>query len=417
MKIRAVRRVQLETETQLYDIEVSDYSNLCIKANDRDVVVHNSSIADSINQMSGPYCNNIAFFDGQGAFGTRINPTAFGSPRYVSSKISSFTKEVIFKDWEIVPLKPSYDETDLEPTMLLPLVPILLLNGIQGIATGYSTTILPRNLKDLITQQIKVLNGKDPINPLPYSKPIDNLAIRNDEFPNKYRFLGGCEVIDTASAKITKLPLGMTHAKIVENLAKMVDKGLIVNYIDKSKDEINIVVNFKRAAMKNKSGEFAARKLGLTTSVTERIIVLDSETSQSVVEYNDAADFIRDYTNWRLTFFPIRYKRLIQLNMVDIDRLNDIILAIDNDLGGQAKTLKNKADLITFITDIGVKDIDYISTLPVYRFTEEEYEKTTTKINELHIENDEYQEIINDQDRQKTIYIDELKEIKRKYGK
>ena len=42
------------------------------------------------------------------------------------------------------------------------------------------------NLNDLIEQQIKVLQGKTPINPLPYSKPIENIAIRSEENPNKY---------------------------------------------------------------------------------------------------------------------------------------------------------------------------------------------------------------------------------------
>lgn len=376
-----------------------------------------ASIAESINQMSGPYCNNVSFFDGHGAFGTRINPTAFGSPRYVSAKFSSFAKEVIFKDWEIVDLKPSYDETDEEPTMLLPLVPLVLLNGVQGIATGYSTTILPRDLKDLIDAQIKVLNGQAITNPLPYSRPIDNWAIRDEEFPNKYTFLGECEVIDTTNAKITKLPYGMTHARVVESLAKMVDKGLIDDYTDKSKAEINIVVAFKRAALRNKNGEYVARKLKLATGVTERIIVLDPETSQTVMEYHDAAKFIKDYTEWRLSFFPTRYERFIQLNLNEISRLNDIVLAIDNDLGGQAKKIKNKADLISFITKIGVIDIDYIASLPIYRFTEEEYDKAKNRINELEIQNTEFNGIINDVTKQKTIFIDELKEVKKKYAK
>lgn len=376
-----------------------------------------ASISESINQMTGTYCNNVPFFEGHGAFGTRVNPTSFGSPRYVSARISNFAKEVIFKDWEIVEMKPSYDETDVEPAMLLPLIPILLLNGIQGIATGYSTTILPRNLPDLIEQQIRVLQGKDAINPLPYSKPIDNLAVRNDENPNKYQFLGTCEVLDTSTAKITKLPFGMTHPKLLESLARMVDKGHIVDYTDKTKTEINIVVNFKRAALKGKSGEAVVRKLGLTTNVTERIIVLDSKTSQSVVEYNDAAKFIKDYTDWRLSFYPIRYERLIQLNLAEISRLNDIILAIDNDLGGMAKKLNNRAELVNFITNIGVIDIDYIASLPVYRFTQDEYDKAKNRIAELEAQNTDYQNIINDIDRQKTTYIDELKYIKKTFSK
>lgn len=376
-----------------------------------------SSISEAINQMSGPYCNNIAYFDGHGALGTRINPTAFGSPRYVSAKISSFAKEVIFKDWEIVPLKPSYDETDEEPTMLLPLVPLLLMNGIQGIATGYSTAILPRDLKDIIDEQIKVLKGQKPINPLPYSKPIDNLAIRDDDNGNKYTFLGECEVIDTSTAKITKLPFGMTHARVVESLAKMVEKGLIVDYVDKSKADINITVSFKRAALKNKNGEYVARKLKLSVSMTERIIVLDFETSQKVVEYNDAALFIKDYTNWRLSFFPTRFSRFIQLNLNEMSRLNDIIIAIDNDLGGQAKKIQNKADLVTFIKSINIVDVDYISSLPVYRFTREEYNKALNRIEELKKQNEYYQSIIDDIDKQKLIYIDELKQVKKDYAK
>lgn len=417
MKIKSVKRIKLDKPTQLYDITVPDYNNLCVKMGEKNIVVHNSSIADSINQMAGPYCNNVPFFDGHGAFGTRINPTAFGSPRYVSAKISQFSKDVIFKDWEIVEMKPSYDETDEEPIMMLPLVPVLLLNGIQGIATGYSTLILPRDLKDIIAEQVKVLNGEEAINPLPYSKPIDNIAIRNEEQPNKYQFLGKCEIVNTSTARIVKLPFGMTHAKIVENLAKMVDKNQVVDYIDKSKTEIDITVNFKRAALKNKTNEFAARKLGLTTGVTERIIVLDFETCKSVVEYNDAAKFIKDYTEWRLTFYPKRYERLIQINLVEIGRLNDIILAIDNDLGGQAKKIKNKAELIDFIKNIGVIDIDYISSLPVYRFTIEEYDKAKNRIEELENQNKDYQDIISNVDRQKSIYISELNEINKKYGK
>jgi DNA gyrase subunit A len=417
MKIKSIKKVKLETPIQLYDITVPDYSNFCIKSGDKNLVIHNSSISESINQMTGQYCNNVPFFDGHGAFGTRVNPTAFGQPRYVSAKISNFAKDVIFKDWEIVELKPSYDETDFEPTMLLPLVPLVLLNGIQGIATGYSTTILPRNLPDLIDQQLRVLQGKTPINPLPYSKPIDNLAVRNETSPNKYQFSGECEVIDTATAKITKLPFGMTHAKIVENLARMVDKGHIIDYIDKTKAEIDIIVIFKRATLKNKTGEAAVKKLGLTTGVTERIIVLDAETSQKVVEYDDPAQFIKDYTDWRLSFYPTRYKRLIQLNLAEISRLNDIVLAIDNDLGGQAKKLNNRTDLIDFITKIGVVDITYISSLPVYRFTRDEYDKAKNKIAELEAQNEDYTNIIGDVDRQKSIFSDELKEVKKKYGK
>jgi len=416
MRIKSIKKIKTEKPTQLYDISVSDYSNLCVKAESDNIVVHNSSISEAINQMSGPFCNNIPFFEGHGALGTRINPTAFGSPRYVSAKFGSFSKEVIFKDWEIVKLKPSYDETDFEPEMLLPLIPILLLNGIQGIATGYSTYILPRNLKDIIDRQIKVLKGKPIDNPLPYSKPIDNWAIRDENNPNKYTFMGECEVLDTARARITKIPYGLTHTKVKEQLAKLLDKGQIVDFVDKSKKEIDIVVTFKRAALRNKTGEHVVRKLRLTTGVTERIIVLDSETSESVVEYKDAADFIKDYTEWRLKFYPKRFERLIQLNNIEIQKLKDIVTAIDNDIGGMAKKISSKQDLTDFIKSLDIKNIEYIASLPVYRFTKDEYDKANDKIKELTEQNDYYQSVIDDVEKQKEIYIKELQEIKKKFA-
>jgi DNA gyrase subunit A len=376
-----------------------------------------ASVNDAINQMTGPYCNNYPFFEGHGAFGTRINPTTFGSPRYVSARTSQFTKDVIFKDIEIINKKPTYDETEEEPELLLPLIPILLLNGIQGIATGYSTTILPRNLNDIIDRQIKVLKEKEIDNPLPYSKPIDNWAIRDANNPNKYAFLGECEIIDTSKARITKLPFGLSHQKVLENLVKMVAKHQIVDFVDKTKDEVDIVVTFKKAAIKGKSPEFVARKLKLSTSMTERIIVLDAETSKSVVEYNDAAKFIKDYTLWRLKYYPDRYQRLIEINKKEINRLRDIVIAIENDINSKATNFKSKQEMVEFVTKIGINDVDYIVSLPIYRFTKDEYDKVKTRIEELENENTNFVSIINDVDKQKEIYITELREIKRKYGK
>ena len=78
---------------------------------------------------------------------------------------------------------------------------------------------------------------------------------------------------------------------------------------------------------------------------------------------------------------------------------------------------KNKSELVDFITKIGIIDVEYISSLPVYRFTEEEYNKAKDRIAELENQNQDYQDIINDVARQKSIYIAELKEIKKKYGK
>ena len=375
-----------------------------------------ASISEAISQMAGPFCNNVPFFDGDGAFGTKIAPTSFGQPRYISARQNNFTKDVVFRDWEIIQMIPTYDEKEEEPYLLLPLVPILLLNGIQGIATGYSTYILPRDLKDLIDRQIMHLEGKEIDDPLPYSKPIDNRAVRDTENPNKYYFFGEVEILDTSKARITKLPYGMSHNDLLKKLNKLIDKHKIRDFVDKSKKEIDIVVTFKKSALKGKKPENVIRTLGLYTSATERIVVLEPETSKRIEEYN-AVDFIRDYTDWRLKFYPKRYERLIKLNEEEIAKLTDIIIAIENNLGDKAKKVKNKSELKILCEELGICDTEYISSLPVYRFTIEEYEKAKNRIEELKKEIEEYNEIINNIDLQKKIYIRELKEIRKKYCK
>jgi len=375
-----------------------------------------ASISEAISQMTGPFCNNEPFFDGDGAFGTKIAPTSFGQARYISARQNNFTKDVVFRDWEIVEMIPTYDEKEEEPYLLLPLVPVLLLNGIQGIATGYSTYILPRDLKDLIDRQILHLQGKEIDNPLPYSKPIDNRAVRDDDNPNKYYFFGEVEILDTSKARITKLPFGMSHADLLKKLSKLIEKHKIRDYVDKSRKEIDIVVTFKKSALKGKKPEHVIRTLGLYTSATERIVVLEPNNSKTIEEYN-AVEFIKDYTDWRLSFYPKRYKRLIKLNEEEIKKLNDIIVAIENDLGKKARDVKNKSELKIICENLGICDTEYISSLPLYRFTIEEYEKTKNRIAELEKEIEEYKKIIADIDLQKRIYIDELKEIRKKYCK
>ena len=88
----------------------------------------------TINTLAAPYGNNVPLLKGDGAFGTLLNPTAYGASRYTSVSLSAFTKDVLFRDIEIIPLVDNYDETQREPKHFLPLVPVVLMNPQEGIA-------------------------------------------------------------------------------------------------------------------------------------------------------------------------------------------------------------------------------------------------------------------------------------------
>jgi DNA topoisomerase-2 len=109
-----------------------------------------ASATEAISLMAAPYCNNICLLAGVGAFGTRVGPTDWGAPRYTYVKKNAYTESLIYQDYDIIPLKENYDGSVMEPKHFLPVIPLVLLNGVSGIAVGWSTEILPRAFKDIV---------------------------------------------------------------------------------------------------------------------------------------------------------------------------------------------------------------------------------------------------------------------------
>jgi len=226
----------------------------------------------AINTLSAPYCNNIPLFDGEGAFGTLLKPTAYGASRYTSVKVSQFTKDVIFKDIEIIPMVDNYDNTLLEPRHFLPLIPIVLLNPSEGIAVGFATYILPRSLKQLIQAQIQYLQGKRIAGKLaPTFTPTKTTATCIEQ--NTFKFFGELEKVNSTTVKITKLPYGLLHKKYVACLNQLIETGKIQSYEDNSNNQYDICVKFTREELSKYNEQQLIEVLGLTTKHNENLTV------------------------------------------------------------------------------------------------------------------------------------------------
>lgn len=141
--------------------------------------LHPHGDADEVLQnFTSPYKMSHPYFNGNDAgFGTLLEPSNYSASRYTSISLSSFAKDVILADVELLEMKPNYDEKDVEPKFLLPLVPIHLLNGVYGMAVGFKCSIVPYKLAEVIEQQINVLSKKAQTELTPYFKPLDQRAI------------------------------------------------------------------------------------------------------------------------------------------------------------------------------------------------------------------------------------------------
>ena len=374
----------------------------------------------AINTLAAPYGNNIPLLWSDCAFGTLLNPTAYGAERYTDVKVSEFCKDVVFRDIEIIPMKDNYDGTIEEPRHFLPLVPIVLLNPQSGIAVGFASDILPRDLAAIVTDQIAHLNGDKVPDRMPAFTPTNQVAQEWDTDADgkicRFDFYGSLKKLNATTVQITNLPYGLTHEKYIDKLTKWADAGRIYfdpQSDDNSRDKYDITVKFKKGFLRGKAEGEILQYLGLINRESENMNVVDFDGQN--VWSTTYSELIQVFTDWRLGFYKIRYQRLANLLAIEISKYRDILIAIRRNVGNTAKRVRNRSELKDFLKEIGITNIDYIADLPVYRFTVEEKEKTEKKLAEAEAQMKEYQALLKSEEKRRKVYVEELAEVLNRY--
>lgn len=378
----------------------------------------------AVNTLAGRYVNNIPLLHPYGAFGTLLHPTDYGASRYTSVQISRFAHDVVLTDLDIVPMQDNYDSTLIEPLHFLPIVPIALLNPSEGIAVGFATNILPRTLDDLVIRQLAYLNKAKTISdPLPKFKPLGaavpftNAATKREETERgvAYYFVGRYATIDATTVRVEELPYGMLHEKLMNKLDDLLEKGIIIDYEDKSRDKINVTVKFKRGELNSRTPEEVEVLLGLANRHIENLNLVDF-TGRSILTMTPV-DFIRTFTEWRLQWYVKRYERLKALLTLELQKYYDIRIAITGNAGAVARKCESRSEFKEWLEAKKIVNLDYIADLPVYRFTEEEKLKNEQRITEALAQLEEYDELLSSEPKRRKVYASELEEVLRNYTK
>lgn len=381
------------------------------------IYLHGDAAAcDTISLMAAPYCNNITLLHGIGAFGTRVGPSDWGAPRYTYVKKSSYTEKLIYHDYEIVPLKENYDGSVLEPKHFLPLIPIVLLNGVSGIAVGWSTEILPRSFESLIDATLAAIDNKKKLPSLIPEYEYIQTTVKHLE-GNSYEFIGKVK-IDGSSVIVTELPPDLSLEKFKIRLNKFEDEGLIQTYIDRSTKEIEVEVKFKRGSIDSWNAAKAIEFLKLRSKTTERIVVLDWD-GNNIKQYDNASDLVKDFVEWRFGFYKIRYTKWLEDATHQLNWYLALKECYDKDLPNFLLKAKNKTEIVDKIAaitkkiDITDEQKDRISSLPSYRWAKDAYQEVLDKIDELKKTVANYKAILADPDMMRSIYRKEVTELKK----
>lgn len=148
----------------MYDFTVDDLENMMIPVSINDnsislVCVHNSSIYETMCNMSQDYTMNYPFIDGQGNFGS-IDGDSPAAMRYTEARLNKTSLLALSSlNKDTVDFIPNFDGSLQEPEVLPNILPNLLLNGSSGIGVGIATNILPFNLKELLDASIKLIES------------------------------------------------------------------------------------------------------------------------------------------------------------------------------------------------------------------------------------------------------------------
>jgi DNA gyrase/topoisomerase IV subunit A len=369
------------------------------------------SAQDAISSLAAPYLNNRTIIEGIGNFGSRISPNGWGAGRYTYVKKSKNTERLIYCDMDIIPLVENYDGSNVEPETFLPLIPIVLLNGVFGIVPGWATSILPRSFSDLIEATIAAIDGKRIKRLVPKYEYL-NIHTKLLE-KNKWEFSGSIEILDTTTVQINELPPSMGIDKIKDHLNKLEEEDLINDYTDNSTDVINIEVKFKRGVLANMTEDSLLDFFKLREKQAEAIVVVDWD-GKTIKQYDSAEEIVEQFVQWRIGWYTKRYNKNLNDDTYELKYWEALKKCFDEGLAGKIQAKKNKQDLeneVRKITkDIGIDDkqVDKIVSLPSYKWCQDFYQEIKDKIKELKVNMKEYKSILRDKVRIKEIYKTEV---------
>jgi DNA topoisomerase-2 len=181
-----------------------------------------ASLQQAIIGMAQDFCgsNNLNLLYPDGNHGSRYaGGKDAASPRYIFTRLMDYTTN-IFHPSDCPILKYQNDDGQIiEPEWYMPIIPMILVNGCEGIGTGYSTSIPPYNPQDIINNLLRVLDDKKTVSMKPYYRnfhgEIEEVSL------GSYISKGTWKRTSPSTIEITEIPVGMwvtTYKEFLESL-------------------------------------------------------------------------------------------------------------------------------------------------------------------------------------------------------
>lgn len=327
-----------------------------------------------------PGTNNIPYFDRDGQFGSIVQPKP-SSPRYISVAVSDIIKKIFRKeDDDILDYNYLGDER-LEPKMYLPVLPMALINGTDGIGTGYATKIPNHSVKSVIAGLRALLKGEDPAPLIPHWVGYTGETFYGDD--GRVNIVGKFERLNATTIKITEVPVGFySKSYEIKFILPLYKSGMVTEYSnDTSEDGWDITVTFKRGELSKLTDEQIYELLNLKKAWLPVLVGWNEEGI--IKRYNSISDILIEFFNYRLDRYEDRRQYMLAKMQSQIERLEMRMMFIQfmtsQDLNQSVDKLKK-----AFLDEIKVEvNVDELFKIPLSSITLDAKERLARETNKL----------------------------------
>ena len=294
--------------------------------------------------------NNINLLSPCGQFGTRAQGGKdAASPRYVFTKLEPITRCIFHPDDDAILNYLDDDGTSIEPESYMPIIPMLLVNGTDGIGTGWSTSVPTYNPRDLIENLRRKIRGEMTEEMHPWYRGFHgDIRPKDGRDAGNYSMYGNVEQIDDSTILVTELPIGKWTQDYKQFLESMVIGGpgaaegaaaasMIVKDFKENHTDTTVLFTVTLPAEKlvdacNEKGGIH-KKFKLETSIsTSNMHAFNFENQ--IQKFENVEEIMNSFFHVRLEYYEKRKAYLVGKFKEEWDRLDNkvrFILAVINE--------------------------------------------------------------------------------------
>ena len=332
-----------------------------------------------------PGTNNIPLLTREGNFGTRFSQEASAS-RYIYTYGSKEFFELFRKEDNAILPKQYFEGEQIEPRFYVPNLPLLLINGSEGVSSGFAQKILSRKSDNLKKAIKHILEGSKYNENLmtPYFEGFKG-PIEKGENPGQWLIKGIVTRKSINKIEISEVPVGYDLKSYIDVLDDLEDKKVIQSYKDKSEnDQFLFEVNINSKDLKDWDDDTLLSKLKLVKKVTENYTAMDADNKVKVFE--DSFEILSYYVSVKLNSLQQRkdyqLQKLEEEIKFDLSKYIFIKNIVENTLVINKRKKSDIENDMNKIENILRKDesFDYLLNMNILSLTEERMEKLLSDI-------------------------------------